>query len=95
MKFFPLSRFIVSGDSMSPALKAGQNVLIWSWFYEAKVEDIVVIEKNNKDMIKRIKKIENGKYFIEGDNKQKSTDSRKFGPIDRSEIIGKVILVVR
>lgn len=80
---------------MLPTLKAGQNVLVWSWFYEAKVEDIVVIEKNNKDMIKRVKKIEDGKYFIEGDNKQESTDSRNFGVINRSEIIGKVVLVVR
>ncbi len=31
-------------------------------------------------------------YFVEGDNRQYSTDSRVYGPIDRSQILGKVLL---
>lgn len=80
---------------MLPILKAGQEVLIWCWFYEPKVGDIVVVSKNSKDMIKRIQKVFGRKYFVQGDNKRESTDSRSFGLIDKSEIIGKVVFVVR
>ncbi|MBI2086539.1 S26 family signal peptidase [Candidatus Daviesbacteria bacterium] len=80
---------------MLPFLNAGQEVLVWGWFCKPKVGDIVVIGKNGKDMIKRIQKVSGRKYFVEGDNKRESTDSRSFGPIDKSEIIGKVVFVVR
>jgi len=80
---------------MLPFLKEGQEVLVWCWFYKPKVGDIVVIGKNGKDMVKRIQKIHDRKYFVGGDNKRESTDSRSFGPIDKSEIIGKVVFVVR
>jgi len=30
-------------------------------------------------------------YFVEGDNRLHSTDSRVFGPIDRSQIVGEVL----
>jgi len=30
-------------------------------------------------------------YFVEGDNRDFSTDSRIYGPIDKSQILGKVI----
>lgn len=80
---------------MLPVLKAGQEVLVWSWFYEPKVGDIVVVSKNGKDIVKRIRKVSDRKYFVEGDNKKESTDSRSFGGIDKSELIGKVVFVVR
>lgn len=34
-------------------------------------------------------------YFVLGDNRAHSYDSRYFGPIKRTEIIGKMILVVK
>lgn len=77
---------------MFPALKQGQDALIWCWFYEPKVGDMVVIKKNGKDMIKRIQKINKSEVFVRGDNIEMSTN---FGPILISEIIGKVIWVVR
>lgn len=38
--------------------------------------------------------LENGEYFIMGDNRINSTDSRVFGPISRDEIIGKTTLTI-
>lgn len=92
---FPVSRFIIHGNSMFPTLKPGQYVLIWCWLFKPKVGDIVVIKKNGKDMVKRIQKIHGYEYFVQGDNNKESTDSRSFGPILISEIVGKVVLVVR
>jgi signal peptidase I len=34
-------------------------------------------------------------YFLLGDNRIASMDSRDFGPIDRSEIVGKVVFIIR
>ena len=98
MKFFPVFHFTVSGSSMLPTLKSGQDILCFNWaylFYGPKVGDIVVIRKNGKDMVKRIQKVHDREYFVEGDNNEGSTDSRSFGTVSRTEIIGKVILVVR
>lgn len=89
---FPISRFTVYGNSMFPALKQGQELLIWCWFYEPKVGDIVVIKHNGLEMVKRIQKVNRSEVFIRGDNIEMSTN---FGPILISEIIGKVVLVVR
>lgn len=38
-------------------------------------------------------KVPPGKIYILGDNRPMSEDSRQFGPVDRSEILGKVIVI--
>lgn len=94
----PLSRFTVYGNSMLPTLKSGQNILVFNWayfFFKPKIGDIVVILKDGKDMVKRIQKCDGCQVFVQGDNAKESTDSRSFGLIDKSEIVGKVMLVVR
>ena len=76
---------------MLPTLKPGQDVLVWCWFYTPKIGDIVAIKVNGREMIKRIQSYNGRGYFVQGDNKDQSTDSRKFGPIKKEQIIGKVI----
>lgn len=44
-------------------------------------------------MVKRIQEVHDRELLVEGDNQKESTDSRNFGPIGKSEIIGKVIFV--
>ena len=88
---FPLQRFTISGNSMLPTLKSGQDVLVRCWFINPKAGDIVVIKHGVREIVKRIQTIRDRKYFVIGDNKKESTDSRKFGPIKKEQIIGKVI----
>lgn len=98
MKFIPIQRFTIYGNSMLPTFQPGQDILCFNWAYifsKPKIGELVVIRKNGKDMVKRIQKIQNHQYFVEGDNKFGSTDSRNFGWINKSEIVGKVIMVVR
>lgn len=76
---------------MNPILKEGQDVLVSSWLYKPKVGDIVVIKKNGKEMIKRIQTIRDRDIFVIGDNVSESTDSRHFGPIEKAQIVGKII----
>ena len=47
---------------------------------------------NNKYLVKRITKVDGEKYFVSGDNKNDSLDSREFGWISKGDILGKVIL---
>ena len=75
---------------MLPTLQEGQEVLTFNWG-KVKVGDVVVIKHDSKEIIKRIEKIGEDKIFVKGDNKRESTDSRHFGSIDQSQIIGKVI----
>lgn len=90
---FPIQRFTVHRNSMLPTLKSGQDVLVWCWFFRLKVGDLVVFEKDGKEMIKRVQKLNDRCIFVIGDNLDKSTDSRHFGWIDKSEITGKVIVI--
>lgn len=93
---FPLFKFKVEGNSMTPAFNVGNMVLVnrFSYFFNRpKIGDVVVL-KREKFMIKRIAKIKEKKFFIIGDNKEESIDSRSFGWIDRSEIVGKVIFKI-
>ncbi len=92
-----LSRFKISGHSMAPTYSEGDNVLVSSLpliFARPKKRDVVVFEKFNRFYIKRIAKIEKGKYFLVGDNKKDSFDSRRFGSVKRNQIKAKVILKI-
>lgn len=78
---------------MLPTLKEGQDILSINWFVKPKVGDVVVIKKEGKEMIKRVTKILDREKMImvEGDNREESTDSRDFGPVNMDQVIGKVI----
>jgi signal peptidase I len=90
-----LARFKIVGHSMEPQVKNGEFVLVSDfpyWFKTPKINDIVAFKDNtNKVLIKRITGIGKGKYFVEGDNKNDSLDSRKLGNIPRDKIIGEII----
>ena len=79
---------------MTPTFSEEDSVLVSSFpflFIKPKKGDVVVFEKYNRLYIKRIGKIKEEKYFLVGDNKKDSEDSRRFGSVMRSQIKGKVI----
>ena len=76
---------------MEPKFKNNSKVLVSSIpyvFSKPKIGDVVAFHYSIKILIKRIKKIENSKYFLEGDN---LGDSLKTKSIDRTDIIGQII----
>lgn len=82
---------------MTPTYSEGDNVIVSSLpllFAKPKKRDVVVFEKFNRFYIKRIDKMEKGKYFLVGDNKSDSFDSRRFGSVKRDQIKAKVILKI-
>lgn len=94
---FPLAKYKISGSSMSPTLSSGQIVLVnrLAYLFKNPQKGEIVAAKDPRDgkiLLKRISRIEAGKYFLVGDNPAHSTDSRTFGMIGKREIIGKVVL---
>ncbi len=94
---FPLKRFRVEERSMSPALEPGDYVVVNRWAYrrrEPAVGDLVVLrdpERAGRFLVKRIARVEApDSYVVAGENTAESRDSRAFGPVHRSAIVGKV-----
>lgn len=81
----------VVGTSMSPMLQPGQLILATPWFKRLRPGQVVVLRKNNRELIKRIERIEADKVFVIGDNLVDSTDSRQFGWLDISTVVARVI----
>ena len=69
-------------------------------------EDILLLEVGGKEVVKKIVgfpgerivvenkivKLENDEIFVMGENLPESIDSREYGPIKISNIIGKIVL---
>ena len=85
----------VSGESMVPTYRHNQWLLIDKVSYkfrDPKENEIVVFRFEQTELVKRVIKVTpEGKYWVEGDNKEASTDSREFGAIPKEVIVGKVI----
>jgi signal peptidase I len=71
----------VKGRSMEPVLF--ENDLVCAYAEEPQVGELAVFRCKNcgldEPSIKRLKKIETGCYWVEGDNPEHSYDSRNFG----------------
>jgi len=86
---------MVSGSSMYPTLKEG-DVLLVDKRAELEEDQIVILkdpQNPKKVLVKRIIVLDSEYAWVEGDNNGNSRDSRDFGEVSRTNIIGKVIKV--
>lgn len=94
-------RVLVEGDSMSPELEDGDQ-LVCVRPRTVRRGDVVVVRppSHGFEMVKRVTGIpgdphEGGalgpdEFLVEGDNPERSTDGRDFGPVRREDIAGVV-----
>ena len=85
---------------MEPFIKEGDFVFVSPMSYllsYPKVKDVIVLQhptEGNRKILKRIVRAKEGRLFwVEGDNKEKSEDSRSFGWISQKLILGKAKLI--
>lgn len=100
--FFPIMRFKIEDRSMEPTFKPGDYVIVNKLSYifgKPSKGDVIVLKhpvEKNSFIIKRISLITNSdKYYVAGDNKSYSQDSRHFGPVGKELIAGKILLHFR
>lgn len=109
LRIFVVEGFVVRGDSMEPAIHNGEYIIINKLAYvrnEPKRGDVLVATPRiyPNPVIKRVVglpgetitevKLTKGEYFLMGDNRDVSVDSREMGPVDRWDIKGKVVLII-
>jgi len=75
---------------MMPTLPPNQLVFGRGWFRKIRPGNVVVFDHDGIEKIKRVSEVKAAKYFMLGDHKQASTDSREFGWISRSQIRAKI-----
>ena len=100
----------VRGDSMSPNFNDGDWLLFRLLPAKSKsdklVGKVVLIQRQSQCgtdflQVKRVIRVDETnksnetKFWVEGDNREKSTDSRSWGALDSSEVIGKLIFRYR
>jgi|SRR5208283_310455 len=99
-QIMPVAIFRVKDKSMKPSINDGDYVIasrVSYIFAKPKAGDIVVLRHPSGRffIVKRIARITGKGYFVVGDNKPVSEDSRKFGAVGRDSIVGKVFMVIR
>jgi signal peptidase I len=92
----PIARYVVDGPSMEPAYRAGDRLLVNRLAYvrrPPRVGDVVVArdpEHAQRLLLKRVASVVDDRHiYVLGDNAAESRDSRTFGAIKRSHIVGR------
>lgn len=95
----------VKGNSMYPTLRNNDKIVVLKTKGTIKANDIVVYKTQTGSFIKRVLGLPNEtislgektivipekSYFVLGDNKKESIDSRFIGTINEEDIIGKAV----
>lgn len=80
----------VKGASMHPSLPHGKIVVALK-HRRPKIGDVVIVRHHRVEVLKRIHDIKGELTYLLGDNPAESTDSRHYGWLPLSSILGVVL----
>jgi nickel-type superoxide dismutase maturation protease len=86
-------RVVVEGASMEPTLAPGDRVLVVR-ARRLHPHDVVAVRDprdQGRVLVKRIGAVLEDEIVVRGDNPAASTDSRSFGPVPTTAVIGRVV----
>lgn len=87
-------RVEVDGHSMAPALQAGDRVVVVRGL-APRAGDVVAVpdpRRPSRLLVKRVRSVgADAGLELAGDNARASTDSRAFGAVASSEVVGRVV----
>jgi nickel-type superoxide dismutase maturation protease len=98
--YHPVRRVEVVGSSMAPALLPGDRLVVvrlpWPPPFGPVPGQVVAVRdprRPDRVLIKRVRSIDRraGTLEVEGDDRRASTDSRAFGPVSRTAIVGRAV----
>lgn len=80
---------------MQPALAPGDRLLVVPAFSPRPGHIVAVLDPGDQDrlLVKRVASVDRrqGTISVEGDNRDASTDSRSFGPLPRTAVVGRAV----
>lgn len=83
----------IVGDSMSPTILHGSIII--GFEKKPKVDDIVAARVDGRDIVKRVREVSDRRIFLIGDNEKASTDSKTYGYLPISSVLGVVAFHIR
>lgn len=81
----------VVGASMWPTFKQGEVVVASTNTDDVRVGDVVMVEHEGLEKLKRIAKMRPGEIYVLGDNPSASSDSRNFGWLSDRSVKAKIV----
>jgi nickel-type superoxide dismutase maturation protease len=83
----------IIGPSMEPAMQTGDHWVVWRT-KRLRLGDAALLQHPLRPdllIVKRlVNRVDTGHWWVEGDNPEGSEDSRSFGPVAASAIVGRV-----
>lgn len=79
----------VRGSSMTPTLEPGDIVVAMR--RRLAVGMVVIARQEGREVIKRIERLDTNSAYLVGDNRDDSTDSRHYGNVSKSAILGTIM----
>lgn len=72
---------------MLPVLPPGTHIVGYTWFRRLREEQVVIVEIDGREKVKRISEISNNRYLVEDDHKNGNSSDHWVGRTDVKAVV--------